>query len=67
MNYKIGDDKFIDICTKFTVIENQLPLVFADIELYQKQVADIERKKLSMPFEWKQIVGKYYNLSLIHI
>lgn len=21
MNYKIGDDKFIDICTKFTVIE----------------------------------------------
>lgn len=46
---------------KFTVIENQLPLVFADIELYQKQVADIERKKLSMPFEWKQIVGKYYN------
>jgi hypothetical protein len=21
MNYKIGDDKLIDICTKFTVIE----------------------------------------------
>lgn len=44
---------------KCTINETQLPLIFADIEMYQKQVVEVEKKKSSLAFEWKQIIEKY--------
>ena len=40
----------------FEVQVFQIPAIIADIEMYQREAAAVERKKNQLTFEWKQII-----------
>lgn len=43
----------------FDVEVSQMPIIFTDIEIYQKELEAYEAKKNQLPFEWRQIIDKY--------
>lgn len=43
----------------FEIQASQIPVIIADIEMYQNEAASVETKRTQLTFEWKQITEAY--------